>query len=223
MNEKCAYCSNILTSTAHTQLEPWDKILHETSNFVVTSTVGALVEGWTLIISKRHVPAMGALTEVELSELQQLVIKVRNLMESHYGFVVMFEHGPACEGTAFGCGIDHAHLHVVPLQITLAPLVEHELQFHIMWETIADVRNLSQIHQQRVSYLYILENSRSEGKVIRLQNIPSQFMRRVIANYLGIPHLYDYRRYKFRQNVVAALQRLETVYNEETASLVGAK
>jgi len=215
MNENCAYCSKILSSTAQPPLEPWDKILYETSSFVVTPTVGALKEGWTLVISKRHMPAMGALTEGELSELNQLVIRVRNLMESMYGFVVIFEHGPACEGTTFGCGIDHAHLHVVPLRVALAPLVENELPFHIMWEPVMDFRDLSQIHLQKTSYLYILENGRSVGIAARLQDIPSQFMRRVIANYLGTPHLYDYRRYKFRQNTVAALQQLEAAYANE--------
>jgi len=211
----CTYCRNIFSSMIQDQREPWDKIIHETSGFVVTPTVGALIEGWTLIISRRHVPAMGALTEEEFYELKDLVVRVRNLVEQEYGNTIIFEHGPACEGTNFGCGIDHAHFHVVPLSISIAPLVEVELESNLMWETIADLRDLSKIHQKGISYLYILENGTNRGILARLQDIPSQFMRRLIASLLGIPNLYDYREYSFRQNVVETSRRLVAAYNKD--------
>jgi diadenosine tetraphosphate (Ap4A) HIT family hydrolase len=195
--------------------EPWNKVIHETPSFVVTPTVGALKEGWTLIISKRHVPAIGALTEEELAELSDLVINARGVTRSIYGSAVIFEHGPACEGTSFGCGVDHAHLHVVPLKIALRPLVEKELKSAVIWETMANIRNLSKIHLEKKSYLYILENDREYGIVACLRNIPSQLMRLIIAKSLGIPELYDYRKYRFRNNVIATLDRLETAYIEK--------
>lgn len=222
MRETCAYCSNILSSMAQPSVEPWNKVTYETSSFVISPTAGALIEGWVLIISKRHVPAMGALIERELCELNGLIIRTKNVMESTYGSVVIFEHGPACEGTTFGCGIDHAHFHVVPLRIALAPLIEKELGSPVKWETITDLRDLSKIHLKKASYLYILENDTDQGRVTCLCNIPSQFMRRIIANSLGAPHLYDYRKYKFRQNAIATLHRLEAAYNEEPC-LVEAK
>lgn len=215
MRETCAYCSNILSSTSQPPVEPWNKVIYETSSFVVTPTVGALIESWVLIISKRHVPAMGALTREELCELNGLVMKIKNLMESTYDSVVIFEHGPACEGTTFGCGVDHAHFHAVPLRIASAHLIEKELGSPVKWETLADIRDLSKIHLKGASYLYILENDTNQGRVTCPGNIPSQFMRRIIANFLGIPHLYDYRKYKFRQNAIATLRRLEAAYNEE--------
>ena len=220
MQQSCTYCSNILSPAAQPPLEPWDTVIHETPSFVVTPTVGALIEGWILIISKRHVPAMGALTREELCELNELVMKIRDLMESTYGSVVVFEHGPACEGTTFGCGIDHAHFHVVPLRIALIPLVEKELRSSPMWETIADNRDLSRIHLRKSSYLYILENGRDHGNVACLCAVPSQFMRCVVANSLGIPHLYDYRKYNFRHNAIATLRQLEVAYSNEKPYLV---
>lgn len=222
MRETCAYCSNILSPTAQPPAEPWDKVIHETPSFVVTPTIGALIGGWALIISKRHVPAMGALPERELCELSELVQRTKNVMEPTYGSVVVFEHGPACDGTTFGCGIDHAHFHVVPLRIRLAPLIEKESGSPVKWETVADIRDLSQIHLNEASYLYILENDTTQGRVTCPYNIPSQFMRRVIANALGVPHLYDYKKYEFRQNAVATSRRLEAAYSEEPC-LVEAK
>lgn len=222
MEEICAYCSNILSSTRQTPTRPWNKVIYETSSFVITPTVGALIEGWALIISKRHVPAMGALTQSELTELSELALKTRNLMRATYGSAVIFEHGPACAGTAFGCGIDHAHFHIVPLHIALAPLVEKDLRQPVEWEVIADVRDLSGIHMRKKSYLYILEDDKTQGIAVCLLDIPSQYIRRLIARYLEIPHLYNYRKYKFRQNAITTFNRLETAFNKE-ACLVKAK
>ena len=214
MERHCTYCKNIFSSMIQDQREPWDKIIHETSGFVVTPTVGALIEGWTLIISRRHVPAMGALAEEELYELKDLAVRVRNLVEQEYGNTIIFEHGPACEGTKFGCGIDHAHFHVVPLSISISPLVEAELESNLIWETITDLRDLSRIHQKGIPYLYILENGTNQGILACPQDIPSQFMRRVIANFLGVSHLYDYHEYSFRENVIASSQRLLAAFNK---------
>jgi len=221
MEKMCNYCANILYHNADYPQECWDKVIYETKNFVVTPTVGALIEGWVLIISKRHVTAMGALTKDELYELKELTIKIKNLVVSTYGAAVVFEHGPACEGTTFGCGIDHAHFHVVPLQIPLAQLIEEELRSTNMWEIIADIRELLGIHRRKASYLYILENGENQGRVACLDEVPSQFMRRVIASFLGIPHLYDYRKYKFHENAMATLCRLQAALSNESPCLVG--
>jgi ATP adenylyltransferase len=215
MNNHCNYCENILSLPINDQREPWDKILYETSNFIVAPTLGALIEGWILIISKRHVPSMGALTEEELSELDELTIRVRSLVEQEYGSTIMFEHGPACEGTAFGCGIDHAHLHVVPLNIPITSLVEKELKVHLTWEKIADFSELSRKYLTGIPYLYVVENNTEKGMLICPQYLPSQFMRRVIANFLGIPQLYNYHDYNFRENVSATSKSLSAAFDKD--------
>jgi len=215
VKKHCAYCENILSSTIKEQREPWDKIIYETSSFVLTPTVGALIEGWTLIISKRHVPAMGALTDEELSELNELVIRVRNQVEQEYGCTTIFEHGPACKGTTFGCGIDHAHFHVVPLSIPIASLAEKELESPFIWENMTDLHDLSKINREGISYIYVMENSTNQGIIARLKDIPSQFMRRVIANFLGIPNLYDYHEYSFRENAIATVERLSPAFQRD--------
>lgn len=219
MERTCPLCSNILSKIKQPPAEPWNEILHEAPSFVVTPTVGALVEGWILIISKRHVPAMGALPEEELYELNELVPRIKWIMQSIYGSVAIFEHGPACEGTTFGCGVDHAHFHVIPLQVALTPLIEEKLESPIIWENVTDIRDLSKIHLKKLSYLYILENDQSQGSIARLNNLPSQFTRRLIADFLGIPNLYDYRRYQFTQNVIETLRRLEVSHSSKPQCL----
>jgi len=222
MGVTCAYCSNILSTREKYPSEPWNKVFDETPCFVVAPTIGALVEGWVLIISKRHVPCMGALTREELGELEEVVVRIRGLTRSIYGSAVVFEHGPTCDGTTFGCGIDHAHFHVIPLQVPLSPLVERELGSSVVWNPIRHFKDLATIYQRKLSYLYLLENDRTQGSVACLHDIPSQFMRRVIAGHLGIPDLYDYRRHDFRQNVIKTLRRMEPAYCSAGLHFLGA-
>jgi diadenosine tetraphosphate (Ap4A) HIT family hydrolase len=217
---ECEYCKNIFSLNADTPKQPWNTVLYETPNFVVVPTTGAMVEGWILIISKRHVPAMGALTLEELSELNELFGKMRHLIKSVYGAAVVFEHGPICGGTTFGCGIDHAHFHIVPIKNQLIPLVEKALEGSPNWTTVENVQDLSIVYSMGIPYLYISENGSDRGYVAGLLNVPSQFMRRVIASELGIPSLYDYKEHKFRSNVVSTLRQLSSIQNIITPVLV---
>ncbi len=41
-------------------VDPWDQVLLETANFVVVPTIGAIVEGWLLVVSKEGLVCMGA-------------------------------------------------------------------------------------------------------------------------------------------------------------------
>lgn len=205
----CSYCSNILATHAQGARAPWDKILGETPNFVVTPTLGALVEGWLLVISRTHAPAMGSLPVNRLRELGRLLIQVRQQVEMSYGCpTVAFEHGSVCDGTAFGCGVDHAHTHIVPLGTALTPIIERELKRPLEWREIPNFEDLAGFYAQRRPYIYVSEHVGDAGRYTNPQDIPSQLTRRAIANYLGIPRQYDYREHAFEANVTRTCERL---------------
>ncbi len=212
---RCPYCSNIFHAVIDTSNQPWNRKILETPHFIVVPTLGAIVEGWILVISKRHVVSMGALTEEELGELNDLITRVRDLIKSLYGSAVVFEHGPACDGTTFGCGVDHAHFHIITIELAVTPLIDKELAGKVMWKPSYNLMYLSDMHLNSKSYLYIVENKSNQGKVACLDSIPSQLLRRVIARHLGIPELYDYREHAFYDNVVATLCRLEKAFRKE--------
>jgi hypothetical protein len=122
---KCDYCNNVLVPC--TSRLPWDEVLFDSMSYVVTPSLGSFIEGWTLIISKRHVTSMSQLSLSEIRELNSLIPEIRKRVEQAYGPTIVFEHGPLTAGTEFGCGIDHAHLHVVPFNHHIIPLIEREL------------------------------------------------------------------------------------------------
>lgn len=105
----CRFCQ-IRSSTA-----PWDKVILKSENFFVVPSKGAFLPGWLLVVPIHHVLSVEQLPLSLTEELDSLLVRVTRLLESHYGAPTVFEHGAVTDGTTFGCGIDHAHLHVVPL------------------------------------------------------------------------------------------------------------
>jgi len=207
MMKTCCYCNNILAS--HTSRLPWNEVLFDSTSYVVTPSLGSFIEGWTLIISKRHVTSMSQLLIPEIQELSSLLSDVREKVEHAYGPTVVFEHGALKAGTEFGCGIDHAHFHIVPFNIPIIPLVEKELNT-IKWRPI---RQLEEIFQERESYLFICDIGAEYGVISNPNDIPSQFMRRILAKYLGMMKYFDYHQYSFEENVSVTCRSLRDAFN----------
>lgn len=108
---------------------PCDTVLWETKHFRVVPSKGGFVPGWVMIVPRAHVLSMAGLGDDHLTEFAELVSLVVAKVASRFGGPTLFEHGAFVEQSSFGCGIDHAHVHVVPLppDIHLRSLAEHVL------------------------------------------------------------------------------------------------
>jgi len=113
----CRMCSNL---GIHTPADDWDKPLLESENFAALPSLGALVEGWLLLVPRRHFISVGALPQPLLREMEEMKRLLCSAVEENYGQACIFEHGPSKANCAVGCGVDHAHLHVVPVPFDLA-------------------------------------------------------------------------------------------------------
>ncbi len=90
-----------------------NRVILETANFRVLPTLGQLFENSLLIVSKEHIETMARLDNESLKELNNLYFDLKNKLSS-LGSVIGFEHGAYCENGG-GCGIYHAHIHIIPL------------------------------------------------------------------------------------------------------------
>lgn len=61
----CCLCS---ISVADAPRQSWDNPVFESRNFVVVPSLGSLVEGWMLLLPKKHLLSMGALPEELVAE-----------------------------------------------------------------------------------------------------------------------------------------------------------
>ncbi len=97
----------------------FDVPLYEDAAAVVVPSVGGLVPGWCLIVPRTqsvNVQRLGA-ERVELSSARAFVVRALGALP---GTPFEFEHGASYLGGIAGCGVDQAHLHMVPLSFDLA-------------------------------------------------------------------------------------------------------
>src|SRR5260370_23725079 len=87
----CCLCSNLVSANSS---DYWNRPLFESANFVVIPSLGSLVEGWVLIVPKKHFICMGALPADLLPELQQTKSAMATMLTQQYVQVCAFQHVP---------------------------------------------------------------------------------------------------------------------------------
>jgi diadenosine tetraphosphate (Ap4A) HIT family hydrolase len=93
----------------------WDQPLWESERFVAVPSKGGFVPGWMLVVPRSHALNLSMLDPDAVAELERFVELVSSALRTAFGDPTLFEHGAVSENTTFGCGIDHAHMHLVPL------------------------------------------------------------------------------------------------------------
>ena len=107
----------------------------------------------------------------------------------------MFEHGANSAGSLTGCGVDHAHFHIVPYKKSLIPAIEDS---NMTWH------NYCQDDQHRLTsendYLFYSDQI-SESNIGGIFTLPvqpvSQFFRKILANNLGLLQYSDYKKHPY--------------------------
>ncbi len=168
-----------------------NRIIARTERFVALPTLGQLFTGSLLIMPVEHVETCALLPADARQELNELATEM-SLRVHQFGEPIIFEHG-ATEPTGGGCGIYHAHLHIVPVPTkTCATKLFPESQAQAIdllsaWEALqgADEYLLMSAADQT---LYSDLNRQSE-------RFPSQFFRRRIAEHFGLEAPWDWRAY----------------------------
>lgn len=183
----CRFCE--IASNRSVIQKPENKKIIETEEYFSISSVGALVEGWLLVVPKKHCCSMKALySEPCFAKFTSKIIKI--LTES-YGPVIAFEHGPNREGSDTSCGTDHAHIHIVPYHSLLKKLDDSGLD----WKKC----NASQVDELvgNNEYLFYCEPCEAwddpVGWLHILKKPISQFFRQIIAEDQGNIEKYNYK------------------------------
>lgn len=164
-------------------------LLSDGQYFSITS-IGALVEGWSLIIPRQHCLSMAAHYGNE--RLAAFLARMLTRVESVYGKAVMFEHGATHANSATSCGTSHAHIHLVPLSFSLLDAVGKVPG--LKWEKSRSSEIKTRIGTSE--YLFFTENPRVSDPVGHLHMLgspQSQFFRKIIARELGQEHRSDYK------------------------------
>lgn len=164
----------IRTSMDQAQLP--SEVLCESAFYVAVSDVAPLTPGHLLIVSREHTKGLFSGPRSHLVDLEGILEYCSARLQAIYGKrAIAFEHG-ACVSDQ-GCGISHAHLHVLPLEASLMGLAE-DLSG---WREYDSLESASDAVPPGTDYLLIVE-----GRVnVRLGSAPSQVLRRRISGFLG--------------------------------------
>lgn len=166
----------------------YDRAIRETAHFVAVPSLGGFVEGWTLVVPKGPLLNLSQLPEELRGEFECFVDDVRSLVEGRYGETSLFEHGPRMSGSLMGCGVDQAHLHIVPVSFEAAPSVAGE---RVEWSA-SDASLPSALGAEGGDYLWVM--TRSGAYISRPDEATSQYFRRAIAQHIGLSDSWDYKR-----------------------------
>lgn len=165
-------------------------MLRATTSFVVVPSLGALVPGWVLVIPRRPMVSLREMTRNEREELVSLIASTQTEMSVFGSPVYAFEHGSGRHGSQTGCGLDHAHLHLVPLVFDLVELATSQAD-EITWK---HVPHLPMVELPTAGeYVTVWKAENGAGAIGTLHKPVSQWMRRVIAHELGAEAQWDYR------------------------------
>lgn len=183
------------------------EILH-TDRLVAVPSVGALVAGWTLIVPRRPMLNLATATGEERRAIELAASQIAGQLGQTGEQIWLFEHGSRNAGGAMGCGVDQAHLHVVPLNFDLGAAIARRTGDDIAWTVATQSDTPLDSLPATGEYIAFWSMADRRPNIGMVRRPVSQWVRRVIADELGIGAEWDYRSHPQKVRVQQTLQRL---------------
>lgn len=177
----------------------YDSVLIDLGDMVVTPTLGSIVPHWVLGIPKRRADNLVQWSSGDPARPLCAIREIIARLDADPSKVIWFEHGPVSRGSVVGCGIDHAHVHI---------LLEPRFGFA---EFSKAAREQSALTWQSgtgdpytripadTSYL-VAGSDENYAVALSVEIVGSQFFRRVIASLTNDVHRWDYRVHPHVEN-----------------------
>lgn len=172
----------------------YDQPLLERSDWLVVPTLGAVVSGWVLALPRKHVLSFREWSTAGGPPAQSIVAEVLSCLGLADDEVIWFEHGPARAGTLIGCGADHAHLHILirpPFDFSAFTKATQDHSSAMFCELPA-----SEVYEAvsgDASYC-VAASADKAISALNVDQLGSQFFRRVVAQLTGQASAWNYRR-----------------------------
>lgn len=194
--------ANILSNACPRPL--YDTILRDTGAMVVTPTLGSIIPNWVLAIPKRHAVNAARWAHEERSDLISGISDVVRSFGHDPQSAIWFEHGAAQSNSIVGCGVDHAHIHI---------LLTPPFSFERLCDEAATEIQLGWSRGNGAAYAgvdpassYLVTGRGNQFMLAQSVEVAgSQFFRKAIARIVGRPAAWDYRSDPHIENVVKTI------------------
>lgn len=207
---ECLFCTisgeSIDVDESIVHRRPENTILAEDDDIVVVPALGYFVDGYCLLISRYHSPAIADMDLFDARRIWARTAEIQRRLSNRFGPVVAFEHGGRGRCEPSGSCVDHAHIHFVPLAVPSIVKLIHECQ---MLE-IQSEEGLAEF--QGLPYVWLRDHT-GRSFCRDGHNIESQYMRRAVGRVLEIAAAgWDWRRHSGRERLVAGLPELIAIF-----------
>lgn len=175
--DTCEICLAVENSL-ETDKKLWNTSLHENATFIILPSLGPLIEGQAIIVSKQHKLNLLSMNNDEISDFNSLIEYSQKILGSN---ILFAEHGSFIDQTGGSC-IEHTHVHVIP-------------HFEKYFDVLDDVLPISDAilepidHLQRsehIDFPYILTfNLKRNYRLYKAYNAHSQMIRKAICSKEG--------------------------------------
>jgi diadenosine tetraphosphate (Ap4A) HIT family hydrolase len=196
-NRTCEFCAEFKTPSLSRFGKLYEtmfqhRFIRWSGEVALFPTLGQIFKGSVLIAPRAHVETMARLDSSTRSD----VLKLINFARATSPLTVVFEHGSTCQ-SAGGCGIYHAHIHVVPVPGPLewrTALPSNSTVFR----TFADAFDALKCAEN-----YLLTSDTTGGiaafeiNACDVAAFPSQYFRRLLTSHYSVNRAWDWRSYNY--------------------------
>jgi diadenosine tetraphosphate (Ap4A) HIT family hydrolase len=188
---------------------PKNRIVLESGNFIVMPSIGQIVEGYLLVLPKKHLSCIGQLSSKLFDELIGIKSILSESLSPMYHPPIYFEHGCLSEDGG-GCGIYHAHLHCVPAPATVdfLPILLNDEKLTTRYK-IDNIKDLKSLFETGQSYLFY-EDRFGNPSAFGAPFLPSQFFRRLFAEQVGTSY-WNWREFGRENKLISTLEKLKNL------------
>ncbi len=188
----------------------YDQVLLELQGCVVTPTLGSILANWVLIIPQTSVINFARWQAAGGTRPFDLVEAVLTKCDIATSRAIWFEHGPSQVGSSTGCGVDQAHLHVIvdaPFSFLDFVAAAREAS-QLAWQN-ETARTAHQSVEPWESY-FIAASMERAVVAQKVEGAGSQYFRRVIADLIHQPDVWNYRTHPHLDNVRQTVRTFST-------------
>lgn len=206
----CPYCEGIPSVGPRAPRSPsstFNTVLASGPGVVLTPTVGMLVPGYLLAVTTNHLDSVAALGSRTLSELDQWITGLLEVLAPVFGNYMVFEHGSGGRRTDAGSGacIVHGHLHLIPDSGTASRTVLTELSPQPI-DALADAAAFASMN-------YALVRTAGQWSVRADVDLPGQWVRRQVAASISRAAEYDWAVFSGESQLHETLEALRPLHN----------
>ena len=112
------------------------------------------------------------------------------------------------ERESVGCGVDHAHLHIVATGLDLVAGAKALGKTQLQWRPASGIQASRPYVSEQMPYVFVQPSS-GGAWIGSASAIESQLMRKVIAAHTGQPDCWDWKAHPFESNVRETVAKLE--------------